>query len=207
MDVIITTYALDAENANTAVPWTEMGAVTVTVEVDETLGIWSWTGNLPAGTNVVDVEVLPFGNSFGYRRAYVLSEGATPVTETFTHDFGTTEVSFADRILSGASCVAPTLMVEYQLYAFAVEPADTTGPASTWAGSQAIDVVTVVPDLEDNIIRQSFHVPSDTTYLFIVMQPSSIYTDGPWNSGLGYGVTLTPDSYLGFGNNFEFTCA
>ena len=207
MEVIITTYALDAENANTAVPWTELGVVTTTVEVDETLGTWSWTGNLPAGTNVVDVEVLPFGNSFGYRRAYVLPAGATPVTETFVHDFGTTEVSFGDRILSGASCIAPTLMVEYELYAFAVEPVDKTGPASTWAGAQPIEVITVVPNLEDNITRQSFHVPSDTTYLFIVMQPSSIYTDGPWNSGLGYGVTLTPDSYLGFGNNFEFTCA
>ena len=98
-------------------------------------------------------------------------------------------------------------MVEYRLWAFAVEPADKSGDASTWAGARAIDPVTAVPALADDISRQSIQVPADTTYVYVAISPSSVYTAGPWISSLSYGMTITPDSYLGFGNNFEFTCA
>ena len=207
MDVLITPYALDAANANTAVPWTNLGTVTAAVEVDATAGTWSWTGTLPPGTTVVSVEERPFGNQYGYQQAYVLPAGSTPVVEQFSNDFGTTALMFADRLLGGATCVAPTLMVEYRLWAFAVEPADKTGDASTWVGARAIDVVTAVPSLADDISRQSIHVPADTTYVYVAVSPSSVYTAGPWISSLSYGMTITPDSRLGFGNNFEFTCA
>ena len=206
MEVLITPYALDAEHADTAVPWTNLGTVTTTVEVDDALGTWSWSGNLPAGTTVVSVEERPFGNEYGYKRAYVLPAGSAPVAEEFSNDFGTTELYFADRFLGGPTCTAPTLMVEYRLWAFAVEPVDKTGAASTWAGAQAIEVITAVPSLTDNIARQSIHVPADTTYVYIGISPSAVYTAGPWISSMSYGMTVAPNSYLGFGGNVEFTC-
>lgn len=58
MDVLVAPYALDSE-ANTAVPWTNLGAVTAAVEVDG--GRVVVDRYFAPGTAVVSVEERPFG--------------------------------------------------------------------------------------------------------------------------------------------------
>lgn len=206
MEVVITPYALNPSNAQVSPPWAALGAITASVTIDEINGTWSWTGDVPSNATVVNVEQRPFGNSNAYQRAFVLPVGAGPVVEAFDYDHGVTQVRFDDRFLTGGECTAPTLMVEYQLYAFAVEPVDKTGDPSTWAGAQPIELATAVPALTDNIAHTSFHLPADTTYVWVSVAPASVYTPGTWTSATSYGMTITPDSYLGFGNNFFFPC-
>ena len=75
MEVVITPLALNQLNANTDPPWTDLGAITATVTVNEVDGTWTWSGNIPIGTTVVNVDEHPFGNVSGYRRAYLLPAG------------------------------------------------------------------------------------------------------------------------------------
>ena len=206
MEVVITPYALDPTNAQVSPPWADLGAITASVTIDEVAGTWSWIGDLPSNATVVNVEQRPFGNSNAYQRAFVLPAGSGPVVETFDYDHGVTQVRFDDRFFTTGGCTAPTLMVEYQLYAFAVEPTDKTGDPSTWAGAQPIEPATAVPAVTDNLAHTSFHLPADTTYVWVALSSASVYTPGTWTTAMAYGLTATPDSYLGFGNNFIFTC-
>jgi len=206
MDVVITPYAFDVADANTLVPWTDLGAVTQTVTVDPSLGTWTWTGQLPVGTTVVSVEQRPFAMERGYIQTYLLPAGNAPVVETFEHEFGTTELTFLEEVYTGSSCTAPTLLVEYELWAFAAEPVDKSGDPSTWDGAVPVGTSVAVPDLTSRLLSRSFHVPADTTFVHIEIRPLSQYAPGLWNSSVGYDLTVAPDGYYGFGANWEFTC-
>jgi hypothetical protein len=55
-------------------------------------------------------------------------------------------------------------------------------------------------------VSLSVNAPSTTTFVQVEIRPSPLYAPGIWNSSVGYGLTIDPDGYYGFGANWEFTC-
>jgi len=205
IDAVVTLYELDPSDAGEPVPWTVSNTLTPVIDVDPVTGHWTWSGNVPASTSVVTVELPVEPGNRGLLRTFVLPATLDDVSATFDLELGSPRISFENIIDAIGDCTGPTLMVEYQVWAFAVEPVDKTGPVGTWAGATELDTFTAIPDLATHEVYQAFHPPDGYTFIQVEVRPSSIYTSGPWATSIGFGLNFDAQSWLGFGGVLEFT--
>jgi len=176
------------------------------VIVDAVLGTWSFSGIVPAGTTMVSFELKPSVGESGVVQTFVLPADGSDAVVTFDYDLAAKQITFYDRMHSGPSCVAPTLIVGYEVWSFVTEPLDKSGDPSTWAGAVPAGVFTSVPDLTTRSVLQSLHLPPDATYMYVVLRPSALHTAGPWISATSFGSAVEPYTGSGLSTTFEFAC-
>jgi hypothetical protein len=202
MEVTVRPIAIDPDRYRESPPWGSFPTVVTNGQPGFEPDTYEAIVDLPGGATHAVVEVYD-GNRW-YPAEFVELAAGTDEFELVVNYQPESTWEFEYTPVGQDDCVS-TLLTEMTVWWFPSQPADTSnGDPSTWPGGIPLGTRVVVPDLT-GISRQRWWVPGEPGWVSVGIGTWSGY-EGRFNTGIGFGTNVDPDSGSGFGE-IEFGCS